>query len=175
MGKKICFKCGAKKPVANFSLRASGKHRNDCKECHNQQAKERYFRDLEKNRAARREYKKTRPEKTKEYRKRYFEKDPERRRRLAKESRLRCKDSLKSQSLRWLYGITINDYRRMIEEQCGKCAICKEETKLVVDHCHSTGKVRGLLCGPCNFGIGNFKENKTALAAAIVYLGGYYF
>jgi hypothetical protein len=52
------------------------------------------------------------------------------------------------------YGITLTRYNEMLEEQGGKCALCNEECStgrtLAIDHCHKTGKVRGLLCAECN-------------------------
>lgn len=83
----------------------------------------------------------------------------------------------KNSSLKRIFGIDLNEYNKMLKNQNNKCAICKKEDKadkrqysLVVDHCHSTGKVRGLLCGNCNFGIGNFKDNCDNLNNAIQYL-----
>ena len=74
------------------------------------------------------------------------------------------------------YGITLADYDAMVEKQGGKCAIC-ESTKpktpgvrFAVDHDHKTGKVRGLLCGPCNAGIGKLGDDIALLTAAIEYL-----
>lgn len=55
-------------------------------------------------------------------------------------------------------------------KQNNKCFICDEEAKLVVDHDHSTGKVRGLLCSICNTGIGMFKDSTKNLEKAIEYL-----
>ena len=55
----------------------------------------------------------------------------------------------------------------------GKCFICgldKDRRNLCVDHCHTTGKVRGLLCDNCNVGLGRFKDNITLLEKAIKYL-----
>ena len=69
------------------------------------------------------------------------------------------------------YGLTKDAYLAMLIKQENKCCICFSETELYVDHCHSTGLVRGLLCPPCNFGLGHFKDNKTYLANAINYLG----
>jgi hypothetical protein len=65
----------------------------------------------------------------------------------------------------------------MLEEQDNKCAICKSDnlmhrTKWHVDHCHETGKIRGLLCTLCNVGLGSFKDNKEFLKCAIEYLDG---
>jgi hypothetical protein len=78
------------------------------------------------------------------------------------------------------FGITIDQYDRLLEEQRGVCAICKrEEVKakqgvimaLAVDHCHKTGKVRGLLCNSCNLALGKFGDDAGRLRAAINYLG----
>lgn len=52
-----------------------------------------------------------------------------------------------------------------------KCAICNTTTdKLVVDHCHKTNKVRGVLCNSCNLGLGKFKDSVKLLEAATLYL-----
>lgn len=69
------------------------------------------------------------------------------------------------------YGVYPETIAAMQAEQEGRCAICSKKPKrLVVDHNHSTGKIRALLCHCCNVGIGLFKENPGALAAAIRYL-----
>ena len=72
------------------------------------------------------------------------------------------------------YGITIEKYDEMFELQKGKCAICEEiqitGKVLAIDHCHTTGKVRGLLCQTCNTGIAMFKDNIKILKMAIKYL-----
>jgi hypothetical protein len=73
------------------------------------------------------------------------------------------------------YGLTPEDYDALVAAQNGCCAICgigKEHTRygLVIDHCHTTGKIRGLLCDNCNRGIGLFKDNTISLKSAINYL-----
>jgi len=75
------------------------------------------------------------------------------------------------------YDITLSDYDRMYEQQDGKCAICGgTETKtpksgrFCVDHNHSTGKVRGLLCASCNRGIGLLKDDPDIALRAHDYL-----
>lgn len=73
------------------------------------------------------------------------------------------------------YGITIEQYDEMLRAQNNSCAICKTDTpggrgRWAVDHCHSTGRVRGLLCASCNLGLGHFKDNQAFLAEAISYL-----
>ena len=74
------------------------------------------------------------------------------------------------------YGITLEDYNRMFGEQNGCCKICGKhqqdlKASLHVDHNHTTGKVRGLLCHHCNVGIGHFEDNIALLSNAIAYLG----
>ena len=78
-------------------------------------------------------------------------------------------------SLRKNYGITEADYMEMYLKQDGVCAICKKSSKLkssrlAVDHCHKTGKVRGLLCGQCNAGMGFLQDDIELLCRAIEYL-----
>lgn len=81
------------------------------------------------------------------------------------------------------YGITEEDYDRLLELQDGRCAICRQaETTnanngerlklLAVDHDHQTGQVRGLLCAQCNKGIGNLREDPVILQNALDYLAG---
>jgi Recombination endonuclease VII len=71
------------------------------------------------------------------------------------------------------YGISRADYAALLARQGGVCAICGKppEKTLCVDHCHSTGRIRGLLCRKCNFGLGCYGEDQAALIAALAYLG----
>ena len=78
------------------------------------------------------------------------------------------------------YGITKEKYEDKIKSQDGKCAICSAETpqqknikRFSVDHCHKTKQVRGLLCSPCNKGLGCFYDNISNLEKAIEYLRCY--
>lgn len=70
------------------------------------------------------------------------------------------------------YGVTQADYDRMFEAQDGGCAICgKKQTRAFdVDHCHKTGRVRGLLCTSCNRMIGHAGDNPESLRRAADYL-----
>ena len=83
-------------------------------------------------------------------------------------------DKVRAYNLQAQYGITLDDYLRMHEEQDGLCAICKcpemHRTTLSVDHCHRTGEVRGLLCNLCNTGLGRFEDNPELVAEALSYL-----
>lgn len=77
----------------------------------------------------------------------------------------------REQHLRHKYGIDLVDYNQMLSEQDGKCKICKAEVKrLVVDHCHITKRVRGLLCNHCNVGIGMLKESENIMREALNYI-----
>ena len=79
-----------------------------------------------------------------------------------------------------LYGITRDDYDRMLSAQEGRCAICytdkvgRGHTHFHVDHNHATGKVRGLLCDKCNRGLGYFNDNASLLDVASKYIESYY-
>lgn len=78
--------------------------------------------------------------------------------------------------LKTQYGITLEDYKLLREQQFSRCAICgAHETKgqygrLYVDHDHKTGKVRGLLCSHCNLGIGKFNEDVSIMNRAMIYI-----
>lgn len=73
-------------------------------------------------------------------------------------------------AVKYKYGIQEVEYKTLMEKSGGKCMICLEAGASHVDHCHSTGKVRGLLCRACNFGIGFFRDSVPRLKSAISYL-----
>lgn len=71
------------------------------------------------------------------------------------------------------FGISLADFETMLSNQGGVCAICGERPKrrrLAVDHCHQTGRVRGLLCYSCNVGIGALRDSPDVIRSAIAYL-----
>jgi len=118
-----------------------------------------------------------------EIEKRKTETEKEYLRRFQKEYRksIKGKQALKNAYLKKQYGITLDEYDPMLEQQKGVCAICGEKEtnldtrtgrifELAVDHCHETGKVRGLLCTKCNTGLGAFKDSVELLNKAINYL-----
>lgn len=85
----------------------------------------------------------------------------------------------RSQRLKSRYGITTEEWQALFIKQKGKCAICKRLPRkvredrrfpLVVDHCHDTGRVRGLLCDSCNVSLGRLGDNEDALTLVLEYV-----
>jgi hypothetical protein len=94
--------------------------------------------------------------------KEFFERHPERRRHY---------------QMKFKYNITHMEYEKRLKYQNFRCAICGDAAKekngilvLCIDHDHSSGKVRGLLCETCNYGVGHFKDDTNLLTKAISYL-----
>ena len=92
-----------------------------------------------------------------------------------KKNKERIQERMRGTAYMRYYGITIDEYDVLYEEQNRGCAICSAPTgsnnkRLAVDHNHETGEVRGLLCDDCNTGLGKFKDNPNLLAIAINYL-----
>jgi hypothetical protein len=84
-------------------------------------------------------------------------------------------DKVKALFIGKRYGLTLERWNEMFAYQEGKCAICgthqdQLKLELAVDHCHKTGKVRGLLCVRCNRAIGLMEDNPELLHSAIVHL-----
>lgn len=88
---------------------------------------------------------------------------------------------MKANNLLKLYGLTLEAYEALLDAQGRRCAICGAETgwrhrqsgelkKLAVDHCHETGRIRGLLCDRCNTAIGKLNHDPDLLQKAIDYL-----
>lgn len=80
--------------------------------------------------------------------------------------------------LKKFYGITLEDYDRILAAQGGKCAICGADEPdktgyrkhFDVDHCVSTGRIRGIICTNCNNALGRFQHDENLLMKAIMYL-----
>ena len=151
-GTFTCRYCSVEKPLSDFykSSRNKTGHQYECKECMKKRVKE----SRSKN-----------PEKYKAY---------------ARSWRIAHRDSDKNSARKFryknLYGMSIQDYDKMLEKQGGCCMICKEHhtdhaTRLHVDHDHNTGKVRGLLCRRCNMLLGVVDDDVNLLGFAIQYLG----
>lgn len=82
-------------------------------------------------------------------------------------------DDQREKNLKRFFGISVEDYEQMLNNQGGVCYICKSPPKgkrLAVDHDHTTGKIRSLLCQHCNTGLGHFRDSEELLTKAINYL-----
>lgn len=121
-----------------------------------------------------RTWRKRNPDKTKEY----YQKNQEQIREQAKKH-WTTKGFFKRIELK--YGLSYEEYEGMYLKQKGQCAICskrihiqvsnkRDPERAFIDHCHNTGKVRGLLCSLCNTGLGMFKDNEQSLKKALKYL-----
>lgn len=81
-----------------------------------------------------------------------------------RQSRKQNPDTFRARWLKHAYGISIETYDTILKSQDGVCALCTKSCatgkRLAVDHCHSTGKIRGLLCSHCNRSLGAYEKNK---------------
>jgi len=73
---------------------------------------------------------------------------------------------------KWQYGIDSDHFYKILDEQGGKCAICKTvvDESAHIDHCHDTGTIRGILCRNCNVGIGMLQDSVEIIGSAVEYL-----
>jgi hypothetical protein len=85
-------------------------------------------------------------------------------------SKPEIREKIKDRRLKKKYGISLKEFTKLSENQFDSCAICQKKEPLCVDHCHETGKIRGLLCTKCNTAIGFFEEDGFSLYKAADYL-----
>lgn len=112
------------------------------------------------------------------YRKALYHSDPEKQKAYSAawkiRNRERARAIARSSHLRVNFGMSVSDYEALYKSQHGRCVICSAHGSmwngLVVDHNHFTGAVRGLLCHPCNKGIGQMRDDPVIVAAALKYL-----
>ncbi len=122
----------------------------------------------EERRAKRREYMRSASPEVKAVRaarSKAYRAQPEVAEKLAKDQRRR--------ELRRVYGLTLEMYDELLASQDGCCAICRDFSRgrpLHVDHCHTTGRVRGILCFTCNTALGKFRDSRDLLQKADQYL-----
>lgn len=119
-----------------------------------------------------------------EYSKRYKQENKEQVKATRRAYGIKNKDKIKDNILKHKFNISIEQYNKMLDSQNHVCAICFQPEKakvrgadylksLAVDHCHTTNKIRGLLCDICNKGIGHFNDSIEKLEKAILYLKKY--
>ncbi|MEV0167302.1 endonuclease domain-containing protein [Nonomuraea fuscirosea] len=91
---------------------------------------------------------------------------------VTRENKIKKYGSERNYLLQYRYGITEDDFERMLARQGGLCAVCQNVPGTFVDHCHRSGAVRGILCFNCNNGLGHFGDNLVLLELAALYLDG---
>lgn len=165
---KTCSKCGESKSLDAYQGHGTtADHlRPECRRCGSEYSKQWRYLNLEKCRAAGRRYKAANKEKTDAYNTAWANANPEKIAAYQRRSELKT-----------TYGLSVEDYQRLVAEQGGRCAICGvlpdgagRMGKLHVDHDHATGVVRQLLCVRCNLSIGQFEDDPTLLRAAANYI-----
>jgi hypothetical protein len=154
-GTKRCPVCAQEKPVTDYyrQARAGDGLAYSCKQCEAIRKHAYYLTHREADAQRRRAWHLAHPERVREYRRRH--------------------------ELRRRYGITPEEYDRLLSEQRGLCALCGRAGNpdvalhpLDVDHDHTTGHVRGLLCTTCNTGLGMLGDTPEAIQRALAYVQG---
>ncbi len=164
---KRCIRCGKTKPLSEFTIHHAekGQHRNMCKDCVNAWTKE--YNKTPEGQKVRGDYREQYKDRNKELQE-FYRNDPVKR-----------KASKKYHRKYWLmkqFGLTPDDYDRMLNEQNNGCAICgaddprNKRDHFAIDHDHETDEIRGLLCQGCNTGIGLLGDDIERLEAAAAYL-----
>lgn len=142
-GLKVCSKCGETKPLGEYHAYADKRHGGE-------------QRPMAKCKTCRMKVAQA-----------WNERNPER----AAAATARWKQKTKRYYKARRYGLTETELEAMEATQQGLCLICREFAEpLFIDHDHKDGHVRGLLCGPCNLGLGAFRDDPVRLLRAIRYL-----
>lgn len=162
---KTCSRCHQSKLPLEFS---KDKHAPDglrysCKACSKEASLKWKREHLDRHRSYARRRRIEKPHLVKANLLRWRTANPDRCKHLGRKSRLKK------------YGLSVGGYDDLLTTQGGKCAVCRVpaslcKRRLAVDHCHATGRVRGLLCPNCNNGLGRFKDSAERLRAAAAYL-----
>ena len=152
-----CSKCGEYKTDENFYRRGTGRQ-TQCIQCSKASAKEWYASNPDYRKEKARVWRTENPDYVRDYRK-------------TNRRRIYMVESARK------YGITTEQFDEMFDRQGGCCGTCQKsfdwtdkQTKPHIDHCHLTGKVRGLLCNKCNTVLGLVEDNAEVLSNLIEYL-----
>ncbi len=153
-GQIRCSRCRVAKPAGDYSPSVVDKGCGECRAC---------------GRARSLEYSRTGLAKEKNAR--WRERNRPQVNALALERYHKDKRRFENTRLKTRYGITLAEFENLSNAQQGKCACCGDvPSRLVVDHCHVSGNVRGLLCGSCNTGIGSLGDDTAGVRGALAYL-----
>lgn len=157
---KKCSRCKKLKPISGFN-----KMSHNCIDC-NKYRQKYYWSNRKKVLVRQRKYYFKNHTKMRKKWKQYYKKNYEK---------------VKNADLKRIFNITLDDYKKILADQKNKCTICGKQpngrsdnnntmTSLHIDHCHASGKIRGLLCRNCNMLLGNAMDDSQILIKAIEYL-----
>lgn len=160
---KLCADCNEVRPLADFHRNGTSKDGLSyyCRSCTALKSREKYRRNKDAILTRNRVWREANRERDLSLKKARYTRNKDEAARLGRINRLKQ------------YGLTESDYQALLESQDGVCAICgiaPTSKCLAVDHDHSTGTVRGLLCGNCNRGIGYLGDNLAVILSAARYL-----
>lgn len=202
--KKLCTGCKREVILSEFPSNGSGRRHTKCKECRaiqNREYRRIHIRELEEKRRNRyHQNPETKKRVLASARKAYAKRDKEKCAAQRRVWHAANKDSCNARQREWCrqnpqkvlakyikgkYGLTLDDLQRMIDDQGGRCAACREESvalamcsvgkgvgssNTAIDHDHATNQVRGLLCKRCNTAIGFLKDSPLRAERVAVYL-----
>jgi hypothetical protein len=151
---RTCTKCNTEKDESEFYEKGKSHGDSWCKAC---------------RRADSKRWREQNPKKFRQQLKSWRERNPN--------SGKEWRELHPNYSIEHAYDLTKNEWDALFEKQGRCCAICKATSPSGIkngrwhtDHDHETGEVRGILCGNCNLGLGNFKDNPSLLRSAVAYL-----
>ena len=177
---KKCTKCRQEKSFDNFYKRKRSKsgYRSQCKSCEHEKHLIWAKAHPESIKAKNLAYREANKDIIKDKKNTWYEANTEKAKAKSVAWKKANPNRHRSSRLKQRYGIMLEQYDAMLLAQNSCCAICQQHTSkldkpLHVDHCHLTGKIRGLLCRKCNLALGNFEDNVDFLRSGIIYLDNF--
>lgn len=188
---KRCCSCETERPASDFTAAEYGKQSGRCRDCVRAKNRASYLANKEKRNAKSRDYYEANRERLRDQnrqrqianRDQYRAKALEANRRWREEHRdeVRTREAYRAWVTRLKkHGLTPDDYDRILAEQGGVCALCGTDDPgraggsdcrtFAMDHCHTTGAFRALLCHHCNKGLGYFRDHPEVLVKAAKYV-----
>lgn len=167
---KLCKDCGELKSLSEFSKHPTNKdrHQQKCKKCCAVYQKNWLVTNRESNLIKQKAWYAANRDKQKVHSAAWQKANPE-----------KFKQYMRKVKLKQRYGLSVEQFDEMVQQQRGQCVICgtsepgnrfNKPGRWYVDHCHATGKVRGLLCAKCNAGLGFFGDDPVRLLKAAEYI-----
>lgn len=167
---KLCGDCKQSKPVSEFN-KHYGKPRSTCKKCHSASSGAWNYRNKEHRAPYVKKWHAENQDSVRANRKKYEAN-------MTPEQIARRKDYLYWRHIKRNYGLTPESFQEKLDKQGGVCALCRKlgrigrNGKFYVDHCHDTGRVRGLVCRPCNTSLGILGDTPEKMERVMRYLLG---